>query len=619
LCIKLPNEIKLSKSIKYQTKYKKSKIPPKRNIREIIPFGEEECICIKTSNPSGLFLIDNCVVTHNTTLGSIFIMTKLLLIPFYNVYILAGVGSQSQEMFLKIENITKRNIASFTGLTDVFFNETVKSTSNKDGFTHNPLSFKCTLFNGSSVNSLNGAIDSIRGKRSSLNFYDESGYSPDDLFVSSEPFTTQDSNFALGGNMDVTLIPQQFPNQLIYASSASSTDTYFFRKYSDFSKKMFLGDKNYFVADINSDVVMNATFNGKKYPVAILTQEKIDIAMRENKEKALREYKNIFTNEGGVNQAIKRATIIRNSYLRKPVMCQEGGQKFILAQDPGRSLHDSICTVAQLIDDPKIGYRLEICNCVSWVDIAKKKKTPMKATDQVKGLKQLILNYNGNAPDYENIEKILIDDGAGGGGVTAWADPMLDEWFDSNNDKHKGFIDLEHHEYCDCGKKYPNNSTKLKLITPQKYKKELFDALVEMLELDLITFTEEYTMKGYLVFNKDIEKDIDDEIDKNKKIIEREQFVYKLSFEEELALKNIDLAKEEIVHIHKFVTANENYSYDLSPDKKFKMNDDRAYTMAMLAWWLKKLRRSHIARRKKQKQNFSKMFKFKQPIIRKFV
>lgn len=107
-----------------------------------------------------------------TTLGSPFIMAKSLLIPNFQAYILAGVGSQSQEMFMKIEKIAKREIASFTGLTDIFYNETVKSASNTDGFTHNPSSFQYKLYNGSIVNSLNGSFDNNRSKRSNLNFYD---------------------------------------------------------------------------------------------------------------------------------------------------------------------------------------------------------------------------------------------------------------------------------------------------------------------------------------------------------------------------------------------------------------------------------------------------------------
>ena len=109
-----------------------------------------------------------------TTLAAPFIMTKSLLIPNFQAYILAGVGSQSQEAFTKIEKIAKREIASFTGLTDIFYNETVKSASNTDGFTHNPSSFQYKLYNNSTVNSLNGSFDNNRSKRSHLNFYDKS-------------------------------------------------------------------------------------------------------------------------------------------------------------------------------------------------------------------------------------------------------------------------------------------------------------------------------------------------------------------------------------------------------------------------------------------------------------
>ena len=58
---------------------------------------------------------------------------------------------------------------------------------------------------------------------------------------------------------------------------------------------MFAGDKRYFCADISSDVVIGATMHGKLWPVPLLTQEKVDQAMREDREAALREYKNIFT------------------------------------------------------------------------------------------------------------------------------------------------------------------------------------------------------------------------------------------------------------------------------------------------------------------------------------
>lgn len=523
-----------------------------------------------------------------TTLGAPFIMSKTMLIPNYAVYILAGSGSQSQEMFLKIEKIAKREIASFTGLTDIFFNETVKSTANTDGFTHNPASFKTNLYNGSNINSLNGSFDNNRSKRSNLNFYDESGFAQDELFTTSEPFAVQNSDFKLGGDVDVTLLPKQFPNQLIYASSASSTDTYYWRKYKDFAKKMFMGDKRYFVADINSDVVINATYNGKLYPVSLLTQETVDAAMRENKEKALREYKNIFTTEGSDQQIIKRAMIVRNSELRVPTLHNNGEQKFVFAIDPARSNDNSVSTVAELIDDPEVGYKMKISNNVSWTDLEKKRKTPMRTPEQIKDFKRMLLNYNGKkAADYENIERILIDSGAGGAGMSAWADGLLEDWKDENGVLRRGLIDKDHEEYSTYVKKYPHASDLVMLLSPQKYKKLMFEALIEMMKLDLISFTESYDYKGELVMT-------DDEGNSNR---------YKLSSEEEMSLVNIDIAKEELVNIYAFKGTNNNVRYDLAPEKANKMHDDRAYTIAMLAYYLQQLRRQNITKKEPETDN----------------
>lgn len=517
-----------------------------------------------------------------TTLGSPFIMAKSLLIPNFQAYILAGVGSQSQEMFMKIEKIAKREIASFTGLTDIFYNETVKSASNTDGFTHNPQSFQYKLYNGSVVNSLNGSFDNNRSKRSNLNFYDESGFAPDELFTTSEPFAVQNSDFRLGGEIDVTLFPKQMPNQLVYASSASSTDTYFYRKYSDFAKKMFLGDKRYFVADINSDVVISATFNGKLYPVSLLSQETVDAAMRDNKEKAMREYKNIFTTEGSDQQIIKRAMIIRNSEVRPPTLSNDGTKKFLIAVDPARSNDNSVCTVAELIDDPNVGYRLKISNNVSWTDLEKKKKTPIKTPDQIKDFKRMLLEYNGvKVADYENIQQVLIDAGAGGAGMSAWADGLLEDWQDSNGVTHRGLIDKNHEEYKNYIPKYPNAVDNLTLISPQKYKKDMFVALIEMMNLNLISFTETYDYKGQI----------------NLPLETGEVKNYKLTEEEILSLVNIDIMKEELVSIYAFKSSNGNIRYDLPPDKQSKIGDDRAYTVAMLAWYLQQLRRQNITKK----------------------
>lgn len=424
-------------------------------------------------------------------------------------------------------------------------------------------------------------------------------------FGATEPFTTQNSDFKLGGDVDVSLEPKSFPNQLIYASSASSIDTYFFKKYKEFSKQMFLGNKNYFCADINCDLVLNPMFNGKLYPVSLLTQEKIDNAMRENKEQALREYRNLFTKEGGEQQPFKRGVIIRNSEVRRPLLLNEGNmQRHICAfYDPARSFDDSVVLFAEFFKDKELGWKCKIINAIKLVDIGTKKKIPMRTPEQIEYIRNLLVDYNGQGfGEYENIGSILVDSGAGGAGVNI-ADYFMEDWIDKRKIKRKGLIDkIESSEYVS---KFPNAVNKLKLISPKKYRTEMFDALAEMLDMDLISFTETYDMKGFL--NVPVETEITYKDEKTKTDKTDKEITYKkvkLSFEEELALKTIDLLKEQLVQIYRFDNAEKtSHRYSLAPDKQSSMHDDLAYVSAMMGWYLKSLRRENITNKSSQKKD----------------
>lgn len=96
-----------------------------------------------------------------SVLGAILIMLRSILIPGHQTYIVTGVGSQSIELFQKIEKLAKNQIPSFKSLTNIFLNELVKS-ANSDGFVHDPSSFHLSLYNGSGVHTLNGNINNIR-------------------------------------------------------------------------------------------------------------------------------------------------------------------------------------------------------------------------------------------------------------------------------------------------------------------------------------------------------------------------------------------------------------------------------------------------------------------------
>lgn len=549
-------------------------------------------------------------ITRNggkSTLSAPFIMTKGVLFNGHNSYILSNVSAQSQDTFMKIEKIAKKEINSFTGLTDFFMGELIKSAANTDGFTHAQSGFNYKLYNGSSVTSLSGDINNNRGKRSSLNVYDESGWTDEEYVVATTPFLLQNSTFRMGGDVDVSTFPKQVPNQRLFISSASSTDSYFYTLYKDYSKRMLMGDKNYFVCDINCEVMIKPFFNGKLYPVALIERDEIDAEMRKNKEKALREFYNKFSVDGGDNQVFKRAVIVRNTSTRLPIIRNDSSKKrrFVMAYDPAHHYDNSVCLAAEIIEDERVGFRMEIVNGVSFVDIGKKKKTPMRTPEQMEAIKKMILNYNGKGnPDYENLECLMIDSGAGGHGTT-YADYLMEDWVDADGYTHKGLIDREENkEYVS---RFPNALDKLKLMSPQKYKRDMYDALLEMLNLDLISFTSEYDGKGHLLLPKETGKEIEYVSDDGKNIKEKEITYTKvpLDFEEELALRNIDLAKEELVNIYRHRGTNDNYRYDLTTDKVGKMNDDRAYCLAMLGWYLQQVRRSNITNHQINNEDFN--------------
>lgn len=564
-----------------------------------------------------------------TTMLALFAMVRGLLLNNYRIYICSGTADQSQETFKKIEDIALKNIESMTGLTDVFKDEVEIAQANSNGFIHNPMGFTYKLYNGSFVKTLNSNINAKRGKRCECVFFDEGGWLSEEEFNVIGAFTAMDSNFKLGGDVDIAAIPKDFPHQLLYASSASSVDTAFFNKYRDFSKKMILGDPRYFVADINCDVVINTTFHGKPY-ASLLSRETVENEIRNNPEKAQREYYNKFSENNGANQIIKRNIIVRNSYNRPPVLQNDTNErKFVLAYDPARQRDNAVLAIGELIYDDEKGYSMDIVNCISFADLSLRKKTPMMTQQQIKEIKKVILSYNGNVDDYENIECFLIDAGSGGGGGSWVADSLIENWTDKKGKEHKGLIDKEYSE--EYIKRYPEAKDKLKILEPSKYKSLMYDSLIRMCESDLIHFTETYDNKGYLNLMQINHKLMDDTEQKIRKeldgmdldIAQYEDLleerlscveaastkIYKLSIDEEVALTQIDVMKEQIVNICRTKRESGKDSFGLPAYKDATtgvsnntMHDDHAYCLAMLGYCLAEKRVEATRNKKRPKK-----------------
>ena len=577
-----------------------------------------------------------------STVIDLILMSKDMLFCNVWTYIASGSGSQAEETFTKLEQIANDNIDEMKGSTGYIFKQEVEiNNAAGDGFSHGSNGFKYTLYNGSMTQTLNSNIDRKRGKRGSV-IFDECGFLSAEMLKVYGAFAAVNKNFASGKDRDgrsldpirLKTIALNLPNQKFYISSASDTDTEFYRLYRLFSKKQIMGDRDYCVIQVDCEIVLQPTIRGEVVN-ALLSRSTIESEMQTNPEKARREYYCQFTSDAGAAAIIKRGVIARNSETRVPLLYNDtNDKKFVICYDPARSRDNSIILIMEIyLDKFTNEYKGRVVNCVNLIDIGKKRKTPMQTPDQVKYLKELILDYNGDAPDYENIEAILIDAGSGGGGVNI-ADYLMEDWVDDKGVTHRGLIDKEYS--ADYVSKYPNAINKVKLMSPTQFKSIMCEALIEMMNMDLISFTTDYDHKGFLTIFETDEK----ELEKEKKKIENEfkgqnltdeelfakiqeklkdascvkTKTVKLDVYQEMALSNIDALKEEMVNIVRKKRDSGKDSFDLIPEKANKLHDDRFYCMCLAAYCLSEKRRENIINKKRTtSQDLDSYFKIKTP------
>ena len=523
------------------------------------------------------------------TKSSMFNMTKMLLVPDYRLYVSTLSSAQSAESFKKLEDIALQRIPSFKSATDIFAREIETNPANPTGFSHDKSGNNFRLFNNSQMVTLSSNLETIRGKRGSV-WFNECGWMTNEHLAVAENFANVDSNFSTSTSKVKYYRPEQMPLQLLYTSSASDVTYPFYEKYKTFSINMIKGDNNFFCCDIDAhDILYHSTIDG--IPIkSHLSEDIIQKSIEEDPDLAERELFNKFRKGSGQNAVVSMDTLIQNSVIRKPILFNETGKKkYLICYDPARNYDGSILGIFEIVDDKQLGYKLKVANVISMVDTSTKNKTPLPMTQQLEIIKETMIKYNGErVAEWENIE-FYIDSGSGGGGISAVADQLMDDWVDSIGQKHRGIIDGEHKQYNTARTRYTKAMPIVHLIDPQGYKKIIYDALAKMTKLNLIEFTS-YDNKDYiLIENKNGEFE-----------------TYNLSEEEKISLQQINLMKTEVSYMCRYDNANGGVQYELSKDKKNTMHDDRSYVLALGAYALALLRRTDLIELKDKSTDFSK-------------
>ena len=503
-----------------------------------------------------------------------FLMARDLLFPKLQTQIISENWTTANDTFKKMEDIAIGNIKTIVANNTVFVDELKRTKSDSEGFVHDfKAGNRCELENGSKINAIAGSSRSARGRRSNVNVYDEAGFISGDTFDLTEPYMSQTSEFMLGGAFDAEVYPLDIPNIRLYIGSASDTGSYFYQKYKDGTKQMLAGDSRYFVADISCEIPKAPTVNG--HPVTpLLSQAEIDRKMRENEIAARREYYNIFDNFNVEDCVVSRSDIFANTEVFVPSTSWGGRKhKYIIAYDPASKVDNAPVLVMDVFrneEEQICGRCIHMENLV--VTYGDGSKRPMRVEEQVDRIREMLWEYNGreNIIPYENVTVLL--DGGSGGQASAIAQELAKDWTDKQGKTHPGIYDenndystrwAEPYQRCVAGT--------LKIVEPRKYRNALFEAAKLLTPQGGIKFAPPCPRHDILVLEDGTER--------------------KLSKAEQASLIQMDLMREEITAIIRMKSPTSgNITYQLPPEKRNIMHDDRAYVFVLACWEIRNLR-----------------------------
>lgn len=534
-----------------------------------------------------------CLVCSRNTgksfIASLYIMARAILFPGSKIYIMSLTAKQAQDTFTKMEDIAKHNISSVKGGENIFSNEIVKNNANTDGFLHDKQRYSVELFNGSTIETLVGKAESVVGKRSQLSVFDEAAIIDEEFFARTEPFTTQDANFATGEGIDMEIYPKTLPNQNLYLSSAGSTSDHLYKVYKDCAIRMAMGYDDCFVADISCEIPLNPTINGKKYK-PLFNRKEVEAMMRNNPYRGLREYYNLFDQMGGTDQVVSREAVLRNEQEYLPVFSRQNTESIYgLFYDPALQADNAFVLISEFFKNEEKGWMMKLVNGINLVQtLPNGDKKPMRSTEQLERVHELMLDYNVKGDEQYSKLHLSIDPGSGGGG-RIYADFLIQEWQDRFGMWHHGIYDEDDETSKNEAVKFPKAiSGILDLPSAQKYKNEMFGALSEMTQEDLIIWPKSLPTNGKI------------EIDGR---------MVTLNPEEIRVMVELDLVKEECWMMRKTKTEAGNIRYALQADKQRTAHDDRCYCLAMASFFLQQLRRNEQFNVEVPKQDMSALLR----------
>ena len=233
-------------------------------------------------------------------------------------------------------------------------------------------------------------------------------------------------------------------------------------------------------------------YNDQKYSVIYNDEILVDIFIDNNR----------FDRDGGEDVFVKRSTILKNSYSYYPVYANDGTKTFGIFWDPASKLDNSFVLVAEIFHDDVRGWMAKIVNGVNLIEtLPNGDKMVIQKPEQIEIVKQMLLDYNRGALDYDNILTIQFDSGARGGGFDAAA-VLLNTWTDKQGKSHVGIID-ENDPYMKLRlDDYPEAIRKLVLFNFKRDKVQAYERTQQAINQGLIMFPKSLNARNEMEFEE---------------------------------------------------------------------------------------------------------------------